>query len=85
MFLAAHPDRCVALTYDEMTRDPLAALRRVYARTGRALDGAAEAAMRAHLADNAQHKHGKPDYSLEKFGLSADAIDKRFAEYEQFY
>ena len=37
--------------------------------------------MQATLDNNPQGKHGKHSYSLEEFGLTADQIKERFADY----
>ena len=38
-------------------------------------------AMRAHLRENPQHRHGSHRYSLEEYGLSADVVRERLADY----
>lgn len=37
--------------------------------------------MRAFVAQNPQHKHGRHRYRLEAFGLQAEDLRSRFAEY----
>jgi hypothetical protein len=37
--------------------------------------------MRGHLAANPKGKHGRHEYSLEEFGLSAAGVRERFRGY----
>jgi hypothetical protein len=37
--------------------------------------------MRAHIGENPQHRHGSHRYSLEEYGLSAEAVCTRLADY----
>jgi hypothetical protein len=64
-FVAAHPERCLTVRYKDCVADPMSAVRRIYAHADRRLSPEAEAAMAAHVAENTQHRHGKPDYSLD--------------------
>lgn len=80
--LEAHPQKVLHISYDKMMTDPLAAMRLVYAHTGRTLSETAEHAMKRHMTENQQYRHGKPDYSLAKFGLNDEVIDTRFEEYQ---
>lgn len=82
-YVETHPQKALQLRYDEMIANPLAAVRQVYAHTGRALSDDVEHAMKRHLAENKQHSKGKPDYSLAKFGLEREAIDAQFVEYRR--
>jgi hypothetical protein len=41
----------------------------------------AEAAMRAHVADAPQGKHGTHRYDLADFGLDEEQVGERFAAY----
>ena len=49
----------------------------------RPLSPAAESAMRAFLAVNPQHKHGRHRYRLEDFGLDPRDVERRFAAYRE--
>ena len=40
------------------------------------------AKMAAHLANNAKHRHGRPDYSIAKFGLDDAGLASDFAAYK---
>ena len=70
----------------ELKRDPIGAVRRVYADLGLALSDDAERAMRRWL-ETRQVRHGGHRWSLGDFGLSADEVHARpvFREYcEEF-
>ncbi len=49
-----------------------------YARAGIELTAEGRRAMQAWEVENAQHKHGKVDYSAEQFGLTNDEILRAF-------
>ena len=69
------------LSYRDLLRDPLAAVRAAYARFGETLSPAAETAMRAHLAASPQNRHGKHEYGLADFGLAEGEVRERFTRY----
>jgi hypothetical protein len=80
---AAPADTFLDVAYADLVADPLGAMRRVYAWLDRPLLPAAEAAMRAFLAANPQHKHGRHRYWLEDFGLDPRDVERRFAAYRE--
>lgn len=67
--------------YAALMRDPIGTMRQLYRHFDEALSPAAEAAMRAHLADNPQGKHGKHAYSLEEYGLTKQQVREHFRNY----
>jgi hypothetical protein len=69
------------LPYDELTADPLAAVRRIYAFLGDELDDDVLRRMRATLEGHPQHAFGRHVYRPEDFGLRPAAIRERFADY----
>lgn len=73
------------IQYADMVRDPIAELRKVYERFGEPFTPAIEAAMQRQLADNPQGKHGKHVYSLEEYGLTKEAVRRRFGDYIDAY
>jgi hypothetical protein len=73
----------VDLSYREFARDPLGGVRQIYEAFGAPLSTETEARMKNWLANNRQHKHGKHHYSLEEYGLTPDAISRRFATYRE--
>ena len=70
---------------DDLVARPLETVAGVYDRFGLPFTAPAEAAMRAWLAANPQHKHGVPRYTLEEFGLSLDEVRGSFREYTQHF
>lgn len=73
----------IDVAYKRMISEPFTVVRELYEGDGRALSAEAEAAMRAWLGRNPQHKHGQHRYRLEDYGLSAAAVNQRFARYRE--
>ncbi|MBC7172138.1 MAG: sulfotransferase, partial [Polyangiaceae bacterium] len=69
------------VNYGELLDDPLGAVRRIYAHFGYPFSAEMEARIERWLRDNPQDKHGIHRYSASQFGLTDDAIDRRFAAY----
>jgi len=69
--------------YPELLADPIAAVRRIYDRFGLFYTAEAERAMHSYLEAHPKNEYGAHRYSLERFGLSRDEIDERFAEYRE--
>ena len=83
-FRDAHgDDGFLDVQYPDLMADPIGVVRSIYAWEGTEYTPEAEAAMRAYMADNQQGKFGRHEYSLEPFGLDADALTERFAPYVQ--
>ena len=70
---------------DDLVAYPIETVAGVYDHLGLPFTAQAEAAMRAWLAANPQHKHGVPRYTLEEFGLSLDEVRGSFREYTQHF
>jgi hypothetical protein len=71
----------VDVSYREVARDPLGAVRRIYAAVGRGLTPAAEAAMRAWVTQNPREHRPPHEYSMETFGYTRELLEREFAEY----
>lgn len=69
------------IRYPELMKDPIGTMRKLYKNFDEPFTPAAEDAMSKYLAEAPQGKHGKHVYSLEEFGLSADAIRTHFKDY----
>ena len=54
---------------------------KIYAACGRELDERGRAAVTASLASNTKGRFGTHGYRLEDYGLQADEINERFADY----
>ena len=78
-------DALYCLSYAELVRDPVGAMRALYAWTGDELSSETEKRMAAWLARNPQGRFGRLEYSLERFGLSVRELEPRFAEYIETY
>ena len=67
--------------YTELTKDPLAAVRKIYSHFKLELTPEVEASMRRHLEENKREKHGKHEYTKtpvteeELFDVFGDLLD----------
>ena len=67
--------------YSTIVDDPMAVIGETFRRAGIPLTPEAEAAVLAYDRDNPQHRFGRHEYSLERFGLTDDDIADRFGAY----
>lgn len=74
-------DSIYDLQYAEVMRDPIAAIRKVYAHFDEPFTETAEKAMFDYMANNPQGKHGKHVYSLADYGLTREEIRVRYKDY----
>jgi hypothetical protein len=79
----AHPGRVFDVSYDALVRDPLGTVRAIYAHFGREMDPEMGPRMERWLAANPANKHGKHHYDLAQFGLTREAVDREFADYQE--
>ncbi|GMI03222.1 hypothetical protein TrLO_g15003 [Triparma laevis f. longispina] len=84
MFIKDQPEKCLALSYREMVKEPLTCVNEIYKHAGKEFTKEIEACMKAHMDNNKKGKHGKAVYSLDKFQLSEKMIEEEFAGYQQF-
>jgi hypothetical protein len=71
--------------FQEILADPLACVRRIYSHFDLHLGQDTEGRMKAFLTRNPRAGHGTHHYSLEQFGLDADAVRHAFkGYYERF-
>ena len=75
------PRRFLDLRYEDIVRDPIAAVGAVYAHADHELTAETERHMRAFLAANPQDRHGTHRYTLQQFGLDAETEAQRYASY----
>ena len=73
------------MRYSDIARDPIAAVRGVYAFAGMDFTPDAERAMRGWLADNPAYKHGRHHYALADFGLTEQRVREVYADYIETY
>jgi sulfotransferase family protein len=76
-------NRICDVEYDEISRDPTAAVRRIYQHFGWPLSQQAEQRMRTLVASHAQRQPGNHRYHLSQFGCSAEEVLTAFAPYCQ--
>ena len=74
-------DRFVDVRYEELLRDPMVSVRRIYERFGMTLPAEAEIRMREFLTRHPKDRHGSHRYGLSTFGLDAPALARRFKSY----
>src|SRR5881392_1559307 len=70
--------RICDVEYDEISRDPIAAIRRIYDHFGWSLSQQAEQRMRTLVASHAQRQPGNHRYHLSQFGSSAEEVLSAF-------
>lgn len=68
----------VDVPYLDVLKNPFDVAEMLYARAGRELTQEGRDAMQQWLDGNTQHKHGKPKYSMEEYGLTVDAVKAAF-------
>lgn len=71
----------VDVRYDELSRDPLATVARIYRRMDRPLGDEARARMARYLTENRKAKYGVHAYRLSDFGLVPEREAARFRSY----
>jgi hypothetical protein len=74
-------NRICDIQYDEIRREPIRALRRIYEYFGWSLPHATERRMRGHVASQAKRQSANHRYHLSQFGASADQVLSAFALY----
>jgi len=80
-FRLAHPGKIVDVQYADLVRDPLGTVETLYAACGREFDDHARAGLSASVDANPKGRFGTHGYRLEDYGLRADELRERFAEY----
>lgn len=71
--------------YRDLMADPVAEVQRIYAQLAMPFSPQMETAMREWLTANPQDKYGRHSYTLEEFGLSAEALTSRFSAYIDYF
>jgi hypothetical protein len=75
------PARFVDVSYRQFVKDPIGTAERVYDAFQLELLPRTVDAMRKHIADHPQNKHGAHTYTLADYGLSAEMVSQRLARY----
>jgi hypothetical protein len=85
-FRAKHgQDAILDVQYVDVMKDPIGTCRGIYEHFGEPFTPEAQAAMEGYMAANPKGKHGKHEYSLERYGLTRDAVHSTFADYIERY
>jgi hypothetical protein len=78
-------DRVVDVQFDEFMADPFTTIRRLYEILGLELTDAAEARMRAFLAEHPQDKYGRHRYTFAATELSEGELRERLRRYQEYF
>jgi hypothetical protein len=76
-------DRFLDIWYQDVNRDPMAAIQRIYDFAGMELDAEAERRMRQWSVDHSRDKRPAHHYTLEQYGFTEEGIRRDFAEYRE--
>jgi len=82
---AKYPDRFYDLYYDDLVKDPIGAMKKLYNRFDLPYTSESESAQLKLLKQKPKGKHGEHRYSPEQFGLTNEGIRSRFQKYYQKY
>jgi len=74
-------EQFIDIQFDDVARDPIAVVERIYAHFDVPFLDAARQRMQTYLAANPRGKHGAHHYTLEEFGLDRAALRRRFGGY----
>jgi hypothetical protein len=75
------PARFVDVDYAALVADNMGAVRSIYEHFDLPLGTEARAAMEAHAASHPQGRHGRHEYDITDFGITAEEVRGRFASY----
>lgn len=78
---AIDPARFLDVDYRLFLQKPLAVAERIYTHFDLPFTAATREAIRCHIAAHPQAKHGRHEYSLEEYGLTAEVVSERFSAY----
>ncbi|CAA0080655.1 Uncharacterised protein [Halioglobus japonicus] len=78
---AIEPDQILDIYYDDFVADAIGTARSIYSHFDLTMSAETEKSLASWHDDNRQGKHGVHDYSAQEYGLSADIIRDRFADY----
>lgn len=85
-FRAARPGHpLLDLNYEELVRDPVQSVARIYDFCGEPLGSEAKEGMSRYLKANPRDRFGQHRYDLADFGLSGEEVAERFAGYRDRY
>jgi hypothetical protein len=71
----------VQVLYPELMADPAGTVRTILTELGEEVPDDLDRRVARHLAEHPQHKHGRHDYRLDRFGLENDDLEPYAADY----
>ncbi|MCB9797076.1 MAG: sulfotransferase [Alphaproteobacteria bacterium] len=74
-------ERFFDLPFGELVKDPLGTVERIHRHFELPWSDAAHQAMARWMQENPRHKHGKHDYSLERYGVSEGDVQAQLEPY----
>lgn len=77
------PARFLDVQFDDLVANPVQLALDIYKHFDFDVDATGKAELENWCQNNKKGKHGKHEYSLEEFGISADYINERFSAYRQ--
>lgn len=84
-FRAVHPDRIIDIQYADLVENPVATVSAMYDAFGEPLDLAAREAITTYVDAHPRGTFGAHHYDVAEFGLDANDIAARFADYVKRY
>ena len=75
------PARFIDVNHDDFVGDSLGTVERIYEHFGLPVGDNAAVSLKAHIEANPKGQHGKHEYNLDDWGLTADDVAKRFEPY----
>lgn len=79
------PERLINIQYDDLTRDPVAAVAMIYRHFGHDLSPEAAAGMQAHLTAAPRGGYGRNRYQLSAFGINPERLRPDFMPYMDYF
>jgi len=71
--------------YSDFVADPLSVMHQIHDYFDEPPAPETWQRMQQWVADNPQHKHGEHSYTLETFGLTPNQVDRKFADYIEYF
>lgn len=76
-----HPGQFLDIAHDDFVADPWPAIESIYRMRGEPVDEQGRAAMQQWLDAHPQGKHGRHDYRLQDYGITAAQVESLFGDY----
>jgi hypothetical protein len=76
-----NPTRCVDVYHQDLSKDPVKGIEKIYSHFDMALSQGAKKRMQVWLRDNPRTKFGNHSYTAEQYGFSPDKVMERFGFY----